>query len=57
MITKTFEFVSDFATTLITIQGEDDWTEEMWDSVALDELSDVVKQSSAFYLNEVYPDG
>jgi hypothetical protein len=57
LITKTFEFVSDFATTLITVQGEDDWSDQIWDSVANDELDAVVRDAKLFYLNEVYLDG
>ena len=57
LIPKTFEFVSDFATTLITVQGEDDWSDQIWDSVANDELDAVVRDAKLFYLNEVYLDG
>jgi hypothetical protein len=57
MITKTFEFVSDFATVLITVQGEDDWSDQIWDSVSNDELDAVVRDAKLFYLNEVYLDG
>jgi hypothetical protein len=58
MITKTFEFVSDFATVHLTLEStEPDWTDEMWDSVAVDELENIVKEPKLFYLNEVYLDG
>jgi hypothetical protein len=58
MITKTFEFVSDFATVHLTLEStEPDWTDEMWDSVAEDELANIVKEPKLFYLNEVYLDG
>jgi hypothetical protein len=57
MVTKTFEFVSDFATVLITVQGEDDWSDQIWDSVSNDELDAVVRDAKLFYLNECYLDG
>jgi hypothetical protein len=55
--TKTFEFVSDFATVLVTVQGQEDWSDEIWDSVSNDELDSVVRDAKLFYLNECYLDG
>jgi hypothetical protein len=55
--TKTFQFVSDFATVLVTVQGEEDWSDEIWDSVSYDELDSVVRDAKLFYLNEVFLDG
>ena len=55
--TKTFQFVSDFAVVLVTVQGEADWSDEIWDSVSNDELDSVVRDAKLFYLNEVFLDG
>jgi len=56
MATKalTYEYVSDYAVITFRVDGEDDWTEEQFDSASEFDLSQYATNPEDYYLNEVY---
>ncbi len=56
MATKalTYEYVSDYCVITFRVDGEDNWTEEQFDSASEFDLSEYAKTPEDFYLNEVY---
>lgn len=56
MATKalTMEYVSDYAVITFRVEGEDDWTEEQFDSAGQFDLECYAANPDDFYLNEVY---
>ena len=57
MATKafTFEYVSDYAVITFRVEGEDDWTEEQFDSASQFDLECYATNPEDYFLNEVYP--
>jgi hypothetical protein len=49
-----YRFISDGAVVILHVQGEDDWTEEMYDSVAQDELASIVIDPESFYMDDAF---
>ena len=47
----TYRFVSDFAVITFSVPGMDDWTEEMFDSAATDDLESYVTEPEAYYMD------
>jgi hypothetical protein len=56
MATKalTYEYVSDYCVVVFRVDGEDDWSEEQFDSAGEFDLADYVKSPEDFHLNDVY---
>ena len=56
MATKalTYEYVSNYAVITFRVEGEDDWTEEQFDSAGEFDLSQYASNPEDYYLNEVY---
>lgn len=56
MATKalTYEYVSDYCVVVFRVDGEDDWSEEQFDSAGEFDLADYVKRPEDFHLNDVY---
>lgn len=56
MATKSlqYEYVSDYCVVTFRVDGEDDWSDEQFDSAGEFDLSDYVKTPEDFYLNEAY---
>lgn len=50
----TYEYVSNYAVITFRVEGEDDWSEEQFDSASESDLSEYVKSPDDFYLNEAY---
>ena len=50
----TYRFVSDYAVVTLSVTGEEDWTEEMFDDTAQQELASIVISPEAFYQDEVW---
>lgn len=50
--TITYRFISDGGVLLLHVEGEDDWTDEMYDSVAEDELASMVLEPDAWYMDD-----
>lgn len=50
----TYEYVSDYAVITFRVDGEDDWTEEQFDSASEFDLSQYATNPKDYYLNEVY---
>ncbi len=50
----TYSYVSDFAVIVFTVPGMSDWTEEMWDSAANDDLASYVTEPQAFYMDDCW---
>ena len=55
--TMTYEYVSDYAVIIFDVQGEDDWTEEMFDSVSEATLAEQVVHPQAFHLDDTWVAG
>lgn len=51
----TFEYVSDYAVISFRVDGEDDWTEEQFDSASQFDLECYATNPEDYFLNEVYP--
>ena len=52
----TYRFISDFAVITFTVPGMDDWTEEMFDSAANDDLASYVTEPDAYYMDDCWED-
>ncbi len=50
----TYRFVSDFAVVTFNVPGMSDWTEEMWDMAAEDDLKSYVTEPEAYYLDDCW---
>jgi hypothetical protein len=48
----TYRFISDGGVLLLHVEGEDDWTEDMYDSVAEDELASMVIEPLDWYIDD-----
>jgi hypothetical protein len=48
----TYRFISDGGVLLLQVEGEDDWTDEMYDSVAEDELASMVIEPLDWYIDD-----
>ena len=47
----TYRFVSDFAVITFSVPGMADWTEEMFDMAATDDLESYVTEPEAYYMD------
>ena len=56
MATKSlqYEYVSDYCVVTFRVDGEDDWSDEQFDSAGEFDLADYVKTPEDFYLNDTY---
>lgn len=56
MATKvlTYQYVSDYCVVTFQVAGEDDWSEEQFDSAGDFDLADYVKRPEDFYLEDVF---
>jgi hypothetical protein len=50
----TYRFISDFAIITFSVPGNSEWSEEMWDSAANDDLASYVTEPDAYYLDECW---
>ena len=49
-----YRFISDGGVLIIHVQGEQDWTEEMYDSVAQDELASMVIEPNDWWIDDAF---
>jgi hypothetical protein len=52
--TFTYQYVSDYAVVLFDVVGEDDWTEEQFDSASEFDILDYAKNGKDFYLDDCW---
>lgn len=50
----TYRYVSDFAVIVFTVPGMSDWSEEMFDSAANDDLVSYVTEPDAYYMDDAW---
>ncbi len=50
----TYRFISDFAIISFNVPGMEDWTEEMWDMAAEDDLKSYVTEPEAYYMDDCW---
>lgn len=53
MANKTYTYVSDYATVIFTVPGEDEWTEDAWDAAGLADLKSYVTEPDSYWLDNV----
>lgn len=53
---KTYVYASDYATVTFVVSGEDDWSDEQFDSASQFDLKDYVREPEAFWLEDVLED-
>lgn len=47
-----YRFISDGGVLIIHVEGEEDWTDEMYDSVAEDELASMVIEPNDWWVDD-----
>jgi hypothetical protein len=50
----TYRYISDFAVVTFNVPGMSDWTEEMWDMAAEDDLKSYVTEPEAYYVDDCW---
>ena len=50
----TYRFISDFAVITFVVPGMSDWSEEMFDSAANDDLASYVTEPDAYYVDDAW---
>ena len=50
----TYRYVSDFAVITFVVPGMKDWSEEMFDSAANDDLASYVTEPDAYYMDDAW---
>ena len=50
----TYRYVSDFAVITFVVPGMKDWSEEMFDSAANDDLASYVTEPEAYYMDDAW---
>ena len=53
---KTFTFVNPYAVVILSVMGEDDWTEEQWEENARLNLEEIVFAPDSFGVDDVVED-
>ena len=53
---KTFTFVNPYAVVILSVMGEDDWTDAQWEEEARLNLAEVVFSPDSFGLDDVVSD-
>lgn len=52
--TFTYQYVSDYAVILFDVVGEDDWTEEQFDSASEFDITDYAKNPDDFHMDDCW---
>lgn len=52
----TYRYISDFAVITFVVPGMSDWSEEMFDSAANDDLASYVTEPDAYYMDDCWED-
>lgn len=55
--TLTYQYVSNYAVILFDVVGEDDWTEEQFDSASEFDITDYAKTPADFYMDDCWEKG
>lgn len=50
----TYRYISDFAVITFVVPGMSDWSEEMFDSAANDDLASYVTEPDAYYVDDAW---
>lgn len=53
---KTYVYASDYAVVTFVVSGEDDWSDEQFDSASQFDLKDYVGEPEDFWLEDVIED-
>jgi len=51
---KTYRFINDYAVITFTVPGEAYWSEDEWDTAALDDLKSYVTTPEQYYMDDCF---